>query len=75
MFWEPTPQAGAFKTGAQTVWFQASDPQGEVRVGCSLLTVRHCAGGGVYGKNVSQPSPPASMRVFSHLPNVEEPLS
>lgn len=27
MFWKPIPQVGAFKTGAQNVWFKAFDPQ------------------------------------------------
>ena len=37
----------------------------------SLLIVRGCAGGGVYGESVFQPVPPASMWILFQSPEVQ----
>lgn len=68
----PIPQVRVLKVEMLDVGHKPFAPQEEV--GSSLLITWCCVRGGIYGKCV-QPSPPISIRVFSHFPNAEEALS
>lgn len=69
--WGAHLSGAGLKSWGADGWFKPLLLREKLKVLSSLLTVgHHCVGGGVYGETMSQPLLPASVWVFSHLPDV-----